>query len=308
MDPIDRRTFVKAGLAVGAAGVVESSGIRRVLAAAPARPDIVVVKGEDAFANTFKALEGLGGMKAFAIKGSRVGLLVNAPPHWKLEGSHTRMEVVLAVAKLCLDAGAKEIVTLPVLAPRFWTGSPLAERHAKLIRSLKECSGKTVDTKIPKGIALKSGKVRPELLDVDVLVNLPVAKHHVGTLLSANLKNMMGGLTHETNAFFHTGSGKSEYEDVDFLCQCIADLNTLRRQDLCVVDATVVLGSNGPAGPGDLLKPQKVVVGTDPVAVDAYCATLHDRKPKELVMLVKAAAAGVGRADLEKLNVKEIAP
>jgi uncharacterized protein (DUF362 family) len=164
-----------------------------------------------------------------------------------------------------------------------------------------------VETKISKGVLLKSGKVRPEFLDVDILVNIPIAKHHVGTTFSGNLKNMMGGLEHETNAFFHNGSGKSGYEDVDFLSQCIADLNTLRRQNLCVVDATVVLQTNGPAGPGDLLKPQKIVAGTDPVAVDAYCVTLHNRKPNEVAMLAKAVAAGVGRADFQKLNVQEIA-
>ena len=307
MHKTDRRVFMKAGLAIGSVGVVESTGIGRALAAAAAKPDIVVVKGADAFADTIKALEALGGIKRFDPQGRRVGLLVNAPPHWRLEGSHTRMEVALAVAKMCLDAGAKEIVTLQVLGSKFWTGSPLCETHAKVIKSIRECSGKTVETKIPKGVLLKSWKVRPELLDVDVLVNIPIAKHHVGTLFSGNLKNMMGGLDHETNAFFHTGSGKGGYEDVDFLSQCIADLNTLRRQDLCVVDATVVLGSNGPAGPGDLLKPQKIVVGTDPVAVDAYCVTLHSRKPNQVVMLAKTAAAGVGRADFEKLSVREIA-
>ena len=307
MHKTDRRVFMKAGLAIGAVGVVESTGIGRALAAAAAGPDIIVVKGADAFASTIKALEILGGMKRFDTKGRQVGLLINAPPHWKLEGSHTRMEVALAVAKMCLDAGAKEIVTLPLLAPKFWTGSPLCETHAKVIKSIRPCSGKTVETKIPKGVLLKSGKVRPELLDVDVLVNLPIAKHHVGALFTGNLKNMMGGLDHETNAFFHNGSGKTGYEDVDFLSQCIADLNTLRRQNLCVVDATVVLGSNGPAGPGDLLKPQKIVVGTDPVAVDAYCVTLHSRQPKEVVMLAKAAAAGIGRADFQKLNVQELA-
>jgi len=305
MHKTDRRVFMKAGLAIGAVGVVESTGIGRALAAAAVAPDIVAVKGTDAFASTIKAIEALGGMKRF--NGHRVGLLINAPPHWKLEGSHTRMEVALAVAKMCLDAGAKEIVALPVLEPKFWTGSPLCETHARVIKSIKPCSGKTVETKIPKGVLLKSGKVRPELLDVDILVNLPVAKHHVGTLFSGNLKNMMGGLDHETNAFFHNGSGKTGYEDVDFLSQCIADLNTLRRQNLCVVDATVVLGSNGPAGPGDLLRPGKIVAGTDPVAVDAYGVTLHSRKPKDVVMLAKAIAAGVGRADLQKLNVLEIA-
>ncbi len=73
------------------------------------------------------------------------------------------------------------------------------------------------------------------------------------------------------------------------------------------VDATVVLASGGPAGPGDLLKPGKVVAGIDPVAVDAYCVTLHKRKLAEVVMLAKAAAAGAGRADLKKLTVQEIA-
>ena len=138
-------------------------------------------------------------------------------------------------------------------------------------------------------------------------MNIPIAKHHVGTLFSGNLKNLMGGLDHETNASFHTGSGKAEYEDVDFLSQCIADLNTLRTQNLCVVDATVVLASNGPAGPGDLLRPMKVVAGTDPVAVDAYGVRLHGRAPREVVMLGKAAAAGVGRVDVDKLKVQEIA-
>ena len=305
MHKTHRRTFLKAGLALGAAGLVDSTGLGSALAAGS--PDVVAVKGTDAFASTFKAVEALGGMKRFVSRGSRVGLLINAPPHWRLEGSHTRMEVGLAVAKMCLDAGAKEVVTLPTLSTRFWGGSPLSEKHAALIQSLKECSGKFVQMTIAKGISLKTVEVRPELLEVDVLINIPVAKHHVGTHFTGNLKNMMGGLNHETNMFFHTGSGKSGYEDVEFLSQCVADLNTLRKQSLCVVDATTVLSSNGPAGPGDLLKPQKVVAGADPVAVDAYCVTLHGRKPSEVVMLAKAAALGVGRADLGKLSVQEIA-
>lgn len=295
---------MKAGLAVGAASMVGTRGIGRALAGAATWPDIVAVKGTDAFVNTIKALQAYGGIGRFVGKGSRVGLLINAPAIWRLEGSHTHAEVSLAVAKLCLDAGAKEIVTLPVLAPKYWTGSPLSEKHANVVKAIRECGDKTVETPIPKGVKLKSGHVRTELLDVDVLINLPIAKHHVGAHFSGNLKNMMGGLDHETNRTFH--SGKDGYEDLDLLCQCIADLNTLRRANLCVVDATVVLASNGPAGPGDLLKPQKIVVGTDPVAVDAYCVGLHKRKPQDLPMLTKAVAAGVGRLDVDKLSVKEL--
>jgi uncharacterized protein (DUF362 family) len=315
MSKTTRRGFLQAGLALGAAGLVNTTRFGKAFAGASPgptagptpSPDIVVAKGSDAFALTTKAVEALGGMKRFVARGARVGLLINAPAHWRLEGSHTRMEVSLAVAKMCLDAGAKEIVTLPTLAPNYWKGSPLAERNASVIGALKECSGKFVEMTLGKTVALKTVQVRPELLEVDVLINIPVAKHHEGTNFTGNLKNMMGGLNHETNYFFHTGSGKSGYEDVDFLSQCVADLNTLRRQQLCVVDATTVLGSNGPAGPGDLLHLNKVVVGTDPVAVDACCVALHGRKASELVMLAKAEAAGVGHADLGKLTVRELA-
>jgi uncharacterized protein (DUF362 family) len=295
---------VKAGLAAGALGAAQVSGLTRALAGATP-PDIVAVKGADAFAGTLKAIESLGGIKRFVSKGSRVGLLINAPPHWRLEGSHTRMEVALAVAKLCLDAGAKTVVTLPALAPKLWSG-PLAKTHATVKSAISECSGKTTQVKIPRGVALKSAKALTELVDVDVLINIPIAKHHTGTNFSGNLKNMMGGLHRETNMTFHSGSGKSGYEDVDYLSQCIADLNTLRKPSLCVVDATVVLANNGPAGPGDLLRPLKVVAGIDPVAVDAYCVTLHDRKPTEVLMLAKAAALGIGRTDLHKLDVREL--
>jgi uncharacterized protein (DUF362 family) len=301
---MDRRSFVKTGLAAGAVGVMGGITIGRALASAAVRPDIVAVKGIDAFASTNKALQALGGIGRFVSKGSRVGLLINAPVNWWLEGSHTRMEIPLAVAKLCFDAGAKEVVSLPVLAPKFWSDSPLAKAHASVVSSIRSCSGRTVDTNIPEGVRLKSAKLRVELLEVDVLVNIPVAKHHTGTVLSGNLKNLMGGADRETNRTFHAGS--DGYGDLDLLCQSIVDLNTVRKPSLCVADATVVLASNGPAGPGDLLKPQKVVVGTDAVAVDAYCARLHQRSPKDLLLLNRAVAAGLGRLDIEKLVVKEL--
>jgi len=59
-------------------------------------------------------------------------ILNNSPQNscfFRLEGSHTRTDVVLAVAKMCLDAGAKELVSLCPLAPGFWQRSRLWRRH-----------------------------------------------------------------------------------------------------------------------------------------------------------------------------------
>jgi uncharacterized protein (DUF362 family) len=99
--------------------------------------------------------------------------------------------------------------------------------------------------------ALKKAKVSKDLLDVDAVLDLPIAKDHTGTRYSGGLKNMMGACADNTNQFFHKDSGaKGEYDDVDFLSQCIADLSLVRKPTFCIVDAAVVLGSNGPAGPG----------------------------------------------------------
>jgi uncharacterized protein (DUF362 family) len=68
-----------------------------------------------------------------------------------------------------------------------------------------------------------------------------------------------------------------------------------------------VLGDNGPAGPGTLLRPGRVVAGADPVAVDAYCAGLIGRTATDIAMLRKAAALGLGRMDPAKLTIKEAA-
>jgi uncharacterized protein (DUF362 family) len=64
--------------------------------------------------------------------------------------------------------------------------------------------------------------------------------------------------------------------------------------------------TNGPHGPGELLKPQKVIAGTDPVAIDSYGASLFGYNQKDILVLVKAHAHGIGEMDLEKLNIKEM--
>ena len=308
MSEIDRRTFVQGGVALGATTLVGSSALGAALGSES--PDVVAVKGEDAFAVTYRAIDALGGMGRFVTKGARVGLLVNAPRFWRLEGTYTRTDVVLAVAKMCLDAGAKELVTLCDLAPGFWQRTPLSQKHRAVPGAVKDGSDEFVERKVERGVSLPKAKVSKDLLDVDVFINLPVAKHHNGSGFTGNLKNFMGGLTGDTCKFFHEGSAKfiaTGAEDDEFLAQCIADINTLRRPSLCVLDATVVLASNGPEGPGDLLRPRKVVAGVDPVAVDAYGVTLHGRRPAEVPMLAKAVAHGLGRLELSKLVVRELA-
>jgi len=303
-----RRDFLRTGAAAGAAALVGGfAGARGVTGQASVPPGLAVVKGEDYFAATAKAIEALGGIKIFVSPGAKVGLLINAPTWWRLPGSHTRPEIVLAAILACREAGAGSIQYLIDPAADFWSKTPLSAKYAAEIAAVRKCSKNYLEVAVPKGTALKKAKVVKELLDCDALINLPIIKNHEGVSMSGNLKNMMGANAGDTNQFFHKGSGTSgEYGDIPFISQCIADHNTLRRPALCIADATVFLMTNGPQGPGELRKLNKVIAGIDPVAVDAYGAVCLDLKPAEVAMIKKSAELGLGRMDLDKLAVEEI--
>jgi hypothetical protein len=145
---------------------------------------------------------------------------------------------------------------------------------------------------IEGGTTLKEVEAAKLLGESDVLINLPVLKHHEATGSSVGLKNLMGLVRDRT--FFHR-------EGLD---TTIAELSLGIRPDVTLVDATTTLMSNGPRGPGDLEEMGKVVAGTDPVAVDVACLALayslgyedFDLATKSLY-IGEASALGIGESD-----------
>lgn len=312
MKKISRRSFLKKGLAIGAASMCGGGMLSPFPGTAggvvhAAKPvDLSIARGQNYFKSTIKAVEQLGGMRKVVSKDSRVGLLVNSP--FKNYGAYVNPEITLAVVKMCFEAGAKEIWCLKEPSGVYWQRSKLADEYAEEIKSLKEGWEDTVDFEIPQAVSLKEATVRKKLLECDLFINLAITKNHSGTHFSCLLKNMMGTSTFGTNLGIHYGGkkGLSWYPDIPFLSQCIADLNLIRKPDLCIVDSTEFLMTNGPYGPGELMKPQKVLVGTDRVLMDAYCSTLLNLKPENVVMIQKAAALNLGSPDLKKANIVEV--
>ena len=84
------------------------------------------------------------------------------------------------------------------------------------------------------------------------------------------------------------------------------DLALFLSPTLVVADATRVMMTNGPTGGSlsDLKQTNTMIVSTDPVAADAYGATLLDRTLEELAFIKKAEAEGAGTADYMSLNPK----
>jgi len=306
----DRRDFLRQSALWTTLALAGSSSLTRAFAAgpAPAGPvDLVVAEGDDAYANTVAAITALGGIRRFVPAGAKVGLLINAPPSWNKPGSFTHPEVTLAVVQLCVDAGVTDLTYIIDPAGDYWRRTPLAAAHQPAISRIKANGKKWTTIEIPGGKVLKKAVMNQALFDCDVFLNLPIAKHHGGTVFTGCLKNMMGACSRATNLYFHSGGGgKRDYEDIPFLSQCVADVNLVRKPALCVCDASEFLITNGPPGPGELKRARKVIAGRDPVAVDTCGVALHGRKPDEILMLGMARDLGLGETDLGKLTLKEI--
>lgn len=304
---ISRRTFIKSTTILGATSCIAGYPIEWLngLAMAGATVELAAVTGANYFDNTIAAVNALGGMGQFVLKQSRVGLLVNSP--WKFPGSYVNPEITLAIVTMCLEAGAKEIGVFKEIDTDYWQRSKLFEKFSDEISLIHDIGENFTEVNIPGGISLKKASVAQGLLDCDVLINISIAKDHTGTRFSGTMKNMMGSTSFLTNQFFHHGSGSlTSYGDVEFLSQCIADLNLVRKPDLCILDGTEVLKTNGPRGPGELIKPQTVIAGVDRVAVDSYGVRLLGRHPEDILKIRMAQKHGLGDIDLEPMQMRKI--
>ena len=312
MKEICRRSFLKKTTLLGASTFLGESLFWRLIKENPdgalaeaVMPDIVSVKGKDYFANTIKVVEQLGGMKTFVRKGDRVGLLVNSP--FKNLGASVNPDIVLAAVQMCYDAGAKEIRYLKDPHRGYWNRTALSKKNAYLTKRLKYESGDNVKVDIPEGIALKDAKVTKDLFECDVFINISITKHHKGVHFTGTLKNMMGLCPFTTNSYFHFGTLKlGWYRDIDHLSQCIADLNLVRKPDLCLSDATTFITENGPWGPGKLKKLEMVVGSLNRVSLDAFCCRLLGFEPEKILMIRKASQHDLGEMNLQKMRIKAL--
>jgi uncharacterized protein (DUF362 family) len=294
-----RRDFLKAastGLAVGLAG-------RSTAASAAPDYDLAVIAG-DPTAATRRAIEALGGMSRFVQKGQRVVLKPNMSfASGPERASNTHPAVVSTVAQMCLEAGAERVMVVdnPLQSPE------LCLRRAGVADACKGLRNTYVqmftdrkfyrEIPIPQGKVLDRVEVITEVLDSPVLISLPQAKSHSNTGISMGVKGLMGLIWDRWS--FH-----SRYN----INEALADLATVIRPRLTILDATRALTTGGPGGPGEVVKPNLVVAGTDPVAVDAFgvgVAPWYGRRfaGRQVEHLLAASQRGLGQIEVERLRI-----
>lgn len=296
---ISRRQFLlttAAGVAIGLAGYPP-------LPCAAEEFDLAVISGEPAAA-TRKALEVVGGAARYVKKGQRVVIKPNMSFARTPEfAATTHPQVVAALAQAFVDAGAGDVLILDHTLQRAElcldrTGIRDACRNIPGVHVLALQERKFFrEIRIPQGKVLERVEVLKDVLDGAVLINVPVAKSHSTTGVSLGLKGLMGLIWDRES--FH-----SQFN----INQGIADLATVLKPGLTILDATRAMVTGGPGGPGEVKKPNLVIAGADPVAVDSYGVGIvpwygRNFKGRQVEHLLAAHQRGLGKIDVETLKI-----
>ncbi|HWR40009.1 MAG TPA: DUF362 domain-containing protein [Patescibacteria group bacterium] len=265
----------------------------------PDRNKLVVAEGTDPNNLIEKGFAALGGIGAWVKKGNSVVIKPNfSVPRKPEEAATTNPQLVAALVRQCLAAGAKEVkvIDYPFNSP------PVCLTNSGIKAAVEAAGGKAYVTNAQSfytqvdagGSVLKTMLFSQDVLAADVFINFPILKHHGITKLTMGLKNMMG-LVWDRGYFHRTD-----------LNQTIAELAAFRKPHLTILDATRGITANGPGGPGPIQEWKQVVFGVDQVAVDTYGATLFGMAPADIAYLPLAAQLGLGEMDLRKMTVVKV--
>jgi uncharacterized protein (DUF362 family) len=303
---LDRREFLKksAVLGFGAGVLFVPGGMKKMVRAAFAEseyPNLVAVRGDKIGVMFDRGMKKIGGMGRFVKKGQKVVIKPNISWDISPDGAaNTSPELVAGVVKHCLDAGAERVYVMDH-SIEFWENSRSSSGIGGAISSAggvyapSDKDGYYQKVSVT-GSALKETLIHESLLESDILISLPVLKHHGGAGVSISAKGLMGCVWNRQD--YHASG----------LQKCIADFLLVRKPDLNIIDAMKVITKNGPRGgsPADIVVMNSILISPDVVAADTAGAMMLGHKQGEIEHIRLAAEAGHGEMDLSKLKIERI--
>jgi uncharacterized protein (DUF362 family) len=293
---------------------------------------VAAARGTDLYAMTREVVDRLGGIQTVVHEGESVFIkpnMVTLP--WASAnrnplqmGECTKAEILIAVAELCLEVGASEVMIGDgSQQPRFdWSRATTLDGSTNLAREADRLSaqyGRAVRTvcldaettswiEVPTGISLGTVAVSSLVLDADRVISVPVAKTHQWAHLTLSLKNFIG-ITPLARYGWQT---RGNFDRV-FLHQndmgpaafgrLYIDLARAAAPDLALIDFSIGIEGNGPtADNGGLTVDMRSRLGswlllasTDAVAADATAARVMGHETAYVgEILPMARADGMG--------------
>ncbi|WP_008317393.1 DUF362 domain-containing protein [Leptolyngbya sp. PCC 6406] len=245
---------------------------------------------EDLQAKLAALLAPLGGMGAIVKPGDRVllkpNLLTGARP---TKECVTRPEVVYCVAMMVKAAGGQ-----PFLgdSPAFGSAHGVAKANGylpwleKAGIPVKELHGQRYATEASGELAHLL--LSQEVMDADVVINLPKVKSHVQLTLTLGVKNLFGCVPGKMKAWWHMEAGK----DRDRFGTMLVETARAIAPQLTIVDGILGHEGNGPSG-GEPRMLRVLGASTDVFALDRALVAILGADPATIPTVAQSQRLGL---------------
>ena len=251
-----------------------------------------------------EGLDLIGGIGSIVNKGDTVLLKPNmgypeAPgmPPWTCT---TDVMALTALTELCLEAGAKRVVTgdgcaHDIKAEYMFRTTGVKEAVEKVGGEVSYFEDEPwVTREIPGGVLLKEQTLPKIVLDADVIINVPKIKPTRVGKWTLGFKNMFGCVPFEERLPWHR---------IPEMFYLLTDLFKLVKPTLTVMDGFVIQEGAGPRF-GDPIDFNVMIMGKDPVATEAVTVLVLGHEVYEQMVLPIAEKYGMGTSDLNKIEVR----
>ncbi len=336
MVPHDRREFLRVSARLATAIGIVPFCMRCGDADGPTGPvtsrsTVSIIRGRELRTMTREALTAIGGMGTIVHPGETVFIKPNFVTFpWAdsndcfAAGECTKPEIIIAVAEMCLEAGASYVVIgegshLPSFS---WSYAVTFDGTTDLAREAARLSSKyggTVElaclevdspgwVDVPSQTSLGKIAVSSLVTSADRVISVPVAKTHSWAQLTLGMKNFIGVTPLDRYAAWvnnsHWDRGKEfDHSSPEAIGQIYLDIVKAVQPDLTVVDLSIGMESDGPTrGSGgrrvdvaDRLGTWLVLASKDIVSADTIAAKIMSHDTRSIAQLRMGYHMGLGQ-------------
>lgn len=228
------------------------------------------------------------------LAGQRVVLKPNLVEYHCDKVINTHPNVIAAVIELCRQEGAADVVVAE--GPGHWRNVEYLVGASGLGDVLRHYKVPFVDLNHDEPVKrLNLGRLTKldylylaqTVATADVLISLPRLKTHHWAVATLSLKNLFGTLP---GICYGWPKNELHWRGID---NSIVDIAMTRTPDLAIVDGIVGMEGDGPLN-GTPKEMGVLIMGADPVAVDATCCRLMKLDPERVGYLVMAGRKKLG--------------
>lgn len=195
--------------------------------------------------------------------------------------SQTHPVIIIELAKIFREFGCR----VAIADSPAWGSIPASARRSGLLQLVREAEIPLFDLKqpvkveTPRGSANKHLTISKQVLEADVIINVPKLKAHQQLKLTAGVKNIFGVVPGKRKALWHhKAATKSAFT------RMIVETYLLVKPSLTIIDAIKPMHGPGPIR-GDLCSLGAIIGSPDPFAAELVAARLVNCDPATLPLV-----------------------